>query len=78
MVVGGFRSFHVLVTTEDKHRDTCMYTSYFKREPRTNSTLPIHFPNQAVKINTRKGYVYTNVGRVALIFQTELTEESVV
>ena len=28
--------------------------------------------------STRKGYVYTNVGRVALIFYTELTEESVV
>ena len=23
---------------------------------------------------TRKGYIYTTIGRVALIFQTELTE----
>ena len=30
--------------------------------------------NNKLKSNTRKGYVYTNVGRVALIFYTELTE----
>ena len=32
-------------------------------------------PNSSILASyIRKGYVYTNVGRVALIFQTELTE----
>ena len=32
------------------------------------------WPGQSWLESTRKGYVYTNVGRVALIFETELTE----
>ena len=38
----------VKINTEDKDRETCMYTSFFKREPTTNSTLLIH---QILKLN---------------------------
>ena len=65
-----FQKQSVKINTEDKHWETCMYTSFFKSVSRELTVLCQYteFPNQSVKINTRKGYVYTNVGRVALIF----------
>ena len=41
----------VKINSEDKHRETYMYTSFFKREPRTNSTLPIHRISKAISEN---------------------------
>ena len=46
-LVGGFGRFRVLVTT--------MYTSFFKREPRTNSTLPIHQISKSISENKHGG-----------------------
>ena len=43
------------INTEDKHWETCMYTSSFKREPRTNSTLPIHRISKAISENKHRG-----------------------
>ena len=36
---------------EEKHRETCMHTSFFKREPRTDRTLPIHRISKAISEN---------------------------
>ena len=42
----------VKIKVEEKQRETCMLSSFFKREPRTNSTLPIQrISKQSVKIN---------------------------
>ena len=35
-----FQKQSMKIDTEDKHWETWIYTSFFKREPRTNSTLP--------------------------------------
>ena len=40
---------------EEKHRETCMPTSFFKREPRTDSTLPIHRIPKAISENKLGG-----------------------
>ena len=44
-----------------------MYTSFFKREPRTNSTLPIHRISNAISENKRGGErernVHVNTGK---------------
>ena len=53
----------VELNPEDKHWETCMYTSFFKREPRTNSNLP-EFEKQSLKINVegkqRETCMYTS------------------
>ena len=46
---------HVYVNTADKHRETCMFTSFFKRELRTSSTLPIHRILKAISENEHRG-----------------------
>ena len=43
------------VNMEEKHSETCMHTSFFKREPRTDSTLPIHRISKAISENTHGG-----------------------
>ena len=45
----------VELNTEDKHKEKSMYTSFFKREPRTNSTLPIHPISKALSENKHWG-----------------------
>ena len=47
----------VKVNTEDKRRETCMYsyTSFSKREPRTDSALPIHRISKAISENKHGG-----------------------
>ena len=53
--------YAVKINTEDKRRETCMYvcirtyTSLFKREPRTDSTLPIHLISKAISENKHGG-----------------------
>ena len=53
----------VKINTEDKRRETCMYsyTSFFKREPRTDSTLPIHRISKAISENKHGGETQGNV-----------------
>ena len=43
------------VNTEDKHWETCMYTSFFKRELRTNSTLPMRRISKSISENKHRG-----------------------
>ena len=50
-----FQNQSVKINTEDKHWETCMYTSFFKREPRTNSTLPIHRISKSISENKHRG-----------------------
>ena len=47
----------VKINTEDKRREICigMYTSFFKRRPRTNSTLPIHQISKSIRENKHGG-----------------------
>ena len=40
---------------EEKQRETCMFTSFFKRELRTNSTLPIHRILKVINENKQRG-----------------------
>ena len=49
-----FQNQSVKINTEDKHSYTCMYTSFFKRESRTNSTLPINRISKAISENKHK------------------------
>ena len=47
-----FQKPSVKIIMDEKQRETCMFSSFFKREPRRNSTLPIHrISKQSVKIN---------------------------
>ena len=39
---------------EEKHSETCMHTSFFKREPGTDSTLPIHRISKAWRRNKKR------------------------
>ena len=45
----------VKINTEDKRRETCMYTSFLKIKPRTNSTLPIHRISKSISENKHGG-----------------------
>ena len=49
------------LNTEDKHKEKNIYTSFFKGEPRTNSTLPIHWISKAIRKNKRGGEAEGNV-----------------
>ena len=49
-----FQNQSVKINTEDKHREKCMYTSFFKREPRTNSTLPLHRISKSISGNKHR------------------------
>ena len=46
-----FQNPSVKVNMEEKHSETCMHSSFFKREPRTDSTLPIHRISKAISEN---------------------------
>ena len=45
----------VKINMEEKQRETCMFTLFFKHEPRTNSTLPIHRISKAISENKHQG-----------------------
>ena len=51
--------------SENKHEgeteETCMFTSFFKREPRTNNALPIHRISKARSENKHRGQTQGNV-----------------
>ena len=49
------------MNTKDKHRETCMYTSFFKRESRTNSTLLINRISKAISENKHGGETEGNI-----------------
>ena len=50
-----FQNPSVKINMEEKHSETCMHTSLFKREPRADSTLPIHRISKAISENKRGG-----------------------
>ena len=50
-----FQNPSVKINMEEKHSETCMHTSFFKREPRTDSTLPIHRTSKAISENKHGG-----------------------
>ena len=51
----------VKINTEDKRREKCMYTSFFKREPRTKGTLPIDQILKSISENKHGGETQGNV-----------------
>ena len=56
-----FQKQSVKINVEEKQRETLMFTSFFKREPRTNSTLPIHRISKAISENNHRGETEGNV-----------------
>ena len=50
-----FQNPSVKVNMEEKHSEMCMFTSFFKREPRTNSALPIRRISKARSENKHRG-----------------------
>ena len=50
-----FQNPSVKIDMEEKHSETCVHTSFFKREPRTDSTLLIHRISKAISENKHGG-----------------------
>ena len=67
-----FQTQSVKINMEEKERETCMFTSFFKREPKAYSTLPIHRISNAISENKQGGETKENV-HVYLVteFQTQ-------
>ena len=56
-----FQKQSVKINLEEKQRETRMFASFFKREPRTKSTLTIHRISKAVSENNHGGETEENV-----------------
>ena len=56
-----FQNPSVKGNMEEKHSETCMHTSFFKREPRTDSALPIRRISKARSENKQQGQTQGNV-----------------
>ena len=50
-----FEKPSVKMIMEEKQRETCIFSSFFKREPRTNGNLPIHRISKAISENKHQG-----------------------
>ena len=70
-----FQNPPVKINMEEKHRETCMHTSFFKCEPRTDSALPIHQISKATSENKHGGETEETC-MFTLFFKRELRTNS--